>query len=301
MPELPEVESLRRGLKKYVLGQKIKKVWVGKPKLVSGRGNIRKASAKKVAEFIKSLRGETIQGIERQAKNLIFVFRSGKVLVVHLKMSGQLVYRNKNKKNESTYTVMGGHPIELSEKELPNKHTHVIFELTRGTLFYNDPRMFGYLLLYPTRASAAAHFEKYGLDPLSKDFTLEKFTAGLKKKKGRLKTVLMGQEVVTGLGNIYADESCFMARISPLRSTQSLKPKELRGLFAAIKKILPRAIALGGSSVATYRLLDGTRGNYAHELRVYGRGGKKCLRCGHILKEIQLNNRTTVYCPNCQK
>jgi formamidopyrimidine-DNA glycosylase len=298
MPELPEVESLRRGLKRYVLGQKIMTIWVGKPKLVSGSGNIRKASRNKVKEFTQSLRGETILDIERQAKNLIIVFKSGKVLVVHLKMSGQLVYRGKN---ESRHTVMGGHPIELSEKELPNKHTHIIFSLNKGTLFYNDPRMFGYLLLYPTRQSAAHHFAKYGLEPLSSEFTLKNFTERLKSKKGKLKTILMAQEVVTGLGNIYADESAFMARISPLRDVRTLKPSEIRALYTAIKKILKRAILLGGSSVATYRLLDGTRGNYAREHKVYGRGGKKCFRCGHTLTETLVNSRTTVYCSNCQK
>lgn len=298
MPELPEVESLRLALKKYVLGRKIKKVWVGKPKLVSGFGNMRKATPAKVKEFTQSLRGETIKDIERQAKNLIFVFKSGKVLVVHLKMSGQLVYQGKN---ENHKTVMGGHPIEISEKELPNKHTHIIFELTSGTLYYNDPRMFGYLLLYPTRTKAAHHFAKYGLDPLSKEFTLEKFAERLQRKRGTLKTVIMAQEVVTGLGNIYADESSWLAKISPLRSVQTLKPNEIKALFQAIKKILPRAIALGGSSVISYRMLDGTRGNYARELKAYGRGGKKCMRCDHTLIETVVNNRTTVYCKNCQK
>ncbi len=298
MPELPEVESLRRGLEKRILGQKIKKIWVGKPKLVSGRGNIRVASSKKVAEFLRELQGETIKSIDRQAKNLIFNFKSDKVLVIHLKMSGQLVYQAKNKKEER---LIGGHPIELSEKELPHKHSHVIFELTHGTLYYNDSRMFGYLLFYPKLALAEHHFAAYGLDPLSPNFTLEKFREGLRTKKGKLKTVLMGQTVVTGVGNIYADEASFAAKVSPLRKANSFKPAEFKSLYLAIKKILGKAIELGGSSVATYLLADGTRGNYARELKVYGRGDKPCPRCGTTLSEIQINNRTTVYCKNCQK
>ena len=111
----------------------------------------------------------------------------------------------------------------------------------------------------------------------------------------------MGQKVVTGLGNIYADESAFGSGISPLRQVASLKPVEIKKLYLAINKILARAIELGGSSIADYLLADGSRGNYARELKVYGRSGEKCLRCGNILSEIQINNRTTVYCSKCQK
>ena len=298
MPELPEVESLRRGLEKRILNQKILNVWVGKPKLVSGRGNIRKASIAKVKKFITELEGETFKSISRQAKNLIFNFKSGKVLVVHLKMSGQLVYQAKNPKEKK---VWGGHPIEITEQKLPHKHSHVIFKLSRGTLYYNDTRMFGYLLYYPSLADAGSHFETYGLDPITPEFTLKKFAEGLQNKKGKLKTVLMGQTVVTGVGNIYADESLFRAKIHPLRNASSLKPAEIKNLYTAIKKILRRAIELGGSSVADYLLADGSRGNYARELKVYGRGGLPCTRCGTILSEIQVNNRTTVYCKKCQK
>ena len=298
MPELPEVESLRRGLAQNIIGQKIKKVWVGKPKLVSSHGNVRKASPEKVREFIGNLTGETIKNLERQAKNLIIVFRSGKVLIVHLKMSGQLVYQPKSQKLKAVY---GGHPIQVSEHKLPNKHTHITFELTRGTLYYNDTRMFGYILFYPDISATGHHFLKYGMDPLSKGFIFERFYEKLGKKKGRLKTILMNQEIVTGLGNIYADETSFLAGISPLRNPQTLQKREVKKLFEAIKKILPRAIELGGSSVATYRLADGSRGNYARELKVYGRGGLHCLHCGKNLKEIKLGGRTTVYCTNCQK
>ena len=213
-------------------------------------------------------------------------------------MSGQLVYAPSASNLEP---VFGGHPIEISESKLPNKHTHIIFELSRGTLYYNDPRMFGYFLFYPDIAAASGHFSAYGLDPLGGDFTLVKFAARLRAKKGKLKSTLMAQSVVTGLGNIYADESAWLAKISPLRGVQSLKSQEIKALYQAIQKIIPRAIELGGSSVATYRLADGSRGNYARELKVYGRGGQKCLRCGRKLTKIQVNNRTTVYCPNCQK
>jgi formamidopyrimidine-DNA glycosylase len=298
MPELPEVENLRQGLAKNIVGQKILKVKVTKPKLVSGKGAVRTASNKKVIEFEKGLQGETFSSIERRAKNLIFKLKSGKIVLAHLKMSGQFVYKAKTGKQ-----ISGGHPIELSENTLPNKHSHIIFELNKGTLYYNDTRMFGYLLYYPTVKAFEGenHFELLGLEPLDKNFTLEYFAENLKTKSGKIKSVLMNQAIVTGLGNIYADESLFEAKIQPTRSPASLKPSEVKLLYVAIIRILKRAIQVGGSSVATYRLLDQSQGNYAREHKVYGKAGKKCPRCGHPLKKILIQSRTTIFCPNCQK
>lgn len=303
MPELPEVESLRRALQMRLKGQKIKKVSVFRPKLVSGKGNIRAASGRKKAAFIRGLTGERFSAVERRAKNLIFRFASGKLMLVHLKMSGQFVYKEAGKK-----AVTGGHPIEISESKLPNKHTHIIFELTRpgragSTLFYNDTRMFGYLLYYPDAAALEKenHFSALGVEPLSPEFTEEYLYRALKNKKGALKSVLMNQGVVVGLGNIYADEAAFEAGVRPTRKANTLTRPEVEKLYAAIKRILPRAIELGGSSVATYRLLDNSRGNYAREHKVYGKAGENCPVCAGPLKKIIVNGRTTVYCPRCQK
>jgi formamidopyrimidine-DNA glycosylase len=298
MPELPEVENLRRGLARKILGQKIKRIEVRKPKLVSGKGNIRSASQKVTREFIKGLTGEVIADIDRRAKNLVFRTKRGRILLVHLKMSGQFVYRERGRN-----LVEGGHPIEISEKELPNKHTHLIFELSKGTLFYNDTRMFGYLLYYPdtARFEKENHFGGLGLEPLDPAFTLEYFRTVLKEKKGKVKTVLMNQAIVTGLGNIYADEVCFMASVRPVRQVSSLKPKEVENIYKAIRFIIPNAIEQGGSSVATYRLLDESRGNYAREHKVYGKTGERCIVCETPLKTVQVNNRTTVFCERCQK
>lgn len=298
MPELPEVENLRLGLLRTIRGQVVKSVTVRKPKLVSGRGNFRTTSISKSRRFSRGLAGERIADIERRAKNLVFRFGSGKALLVHLKMTGQFVYREKGKN-----MVDGGHPIELSESVLPNRHTHIIFELSKGTLFYNDTRMFGYLLYYPSAAALDGqnHFGGLGLEPLDANFTLRYFTAALARRKGRLKTVLMDQRIVTGLGNIYADEVAFAAGVRPTRSVASLAPEEVAKLYRAIRRIIPAAIRLGGSSIASYRLLDESRGNYAREHKAYGRAGEGCFSCGAVLKKIQVNNRTTVYCPNCQK
>ncbi len=299
MPELPEVENLRIGLSRVIVGQKIRQVKVTKPKLVSGKGTLRRASASKKNQFIKGIKGECFLAIERRAKNLIFKLSHGKIILVHLKMSGQFVYKSHGKSK----IISGGHPIELSEKILPNKHTHVIFELEKGTLYYNDTRMFGYLLYYPNAKAFEAenHFGLYGLEPLSKEFTLQYFQNALKEKKGKIKAVLMDQKIVTGLGNIYADESLFEARIRPERNSSSLSRAEVSKLHQAIIRILNKATKVGGSSVATYRLLDDTRGNYAREHKVYGKAGEMCPRCRRPLSKIVIQSRTTIFCPNCQK
>jgi formamidopyrimidine-DNA glycosylase len=293
MPELPEVEALRRGLLVYLPGRTITKVEIFKPKLVSGRGNVRVASKKKTDAFIGGLTGQKFKDIERRAKNLLFRFAGGQILLVHLKMTGQFVFVGPGGRR-----VDGGHPIEESETILPNKQTRIIFHLDSGTLYYNDTRQFGYLLFYPNEAAFQkdGHFEDHGPEPLSDDFT-----GALKKKKGILKPALMAQNVVAGLGNIYVDEVCFAAGVRPTRRIPSLTQAEIRNLYVAIRKILPHAIQLGGSSVSDHRLADGSRGNYAREHKVYGRTGKQCLVCATKLKTVQSAGRTTVFCPHCQK
>lgn len=312
MPELPEVENLRRGLEKHILGQKIKKVTVNKPKLVSGKGNVRVASPKKAGEFARGLTGERFIAVERRAKNLIFKLSNDKIILAHLKMTGQFVYKERNSKknvtggparNAYSIAVVGGHPIEISEKVLPNKHTHIIFELEKGTLYYNDTRMFGYVLYYPSPEAFEKenHFGNLGKEPLDKSFTAKYFAESLKNKKSKIKGVLMGQNVVVGVGNIYTDESLFEAGILPTRTAASLKLEEVKKLHTTIVRIITKAIKVGGSSVATYRLIDDSRGNYAREHKVYGKSGGKCTKCTSPLQKILIQTRTTVFCPNCQK
>ncbi len=299
MPELPEVEALRISLLPLVIGQIIHKVQVLTPKLVSSAGTSRSSCLTKKTQFEEEIKGQTILEIKRRAKNLIFTIENGSQILIHLKMTGQLVYRP----NEGHQIVWGGHPIELSHMHLPNKHTHIIFELDRGKLFYNDVRQFGYLLFFPDEQTLlkSGHFDKLGLEPLSDEFNLSTFTEKLKAKKGNLKKMFLDQQVVVGLGNIYTDEVCFVAGVRPTRTVESLKPKEIKKLYETIKTILPEAINDGGSSVANYLLGDGQKGNYTKKHYVYNRGGLKCKVCGSKLVKLNLAGRTTVYCPICQK
>jgi len=306
MPELPEVESLKRSLVPFILGQTISKIEIFKPKLVSSKGTVRQPLEAKVVEFIKELTGQKIVEIQRIAKNLLFHFESGKILLIHLKMTGQLVYQAKSEKpkggSQNSIIISGGHPIELSTMQLPNKHSHVIFTLESGTLYFNDTRMFGYLLYYPNIQSLQAeeHFKDLGVDPFDPGFNLRDFSRNLKSRKSKLKSVFLSQGVVIGLGNIYADEVCFAAGVRPDRPCNSLKDAEIKKIFDAINVIIPLAVDLGGSSIANYLLADGSRGNYAREHKVYNRAGKPCLVCGHTLEKMIINTRTTVFCPVCQ-
>ncbi len=303
MPELPEVENLRIGLEKAVLGQKILNVEVRNYKIISGKGTIRTASKIKAQEFEKGLKGEKFITIKRRAKNLVFETTHDKIILAHLKMTGQFAYLPSHKVSARQAKVVGGHPIEISESTLPNKHTHIIFKLEKGVLYFNDTRKFGYVLYFKNKKEFEKenHFGKLGLEPLDKNFSVEYLTEKLKFKKGKIKAVLMNQDVVTGIGNIYADESLFEAGINPVRSGSTLTKKEVSKLHTALVRIIRQAIKVGGSSVATYRLLDETRGNYAREHKVYGKAGKNCTKCGKALEKVVVQTRTTVFCTKCQK
>jgi formamidopyrimidine-DNA glycosylase len=298
MPELPEVESLRRSLKPYIIGKTIQSITVHKPKLVSGSGTVRQPLDYKKQEFETNPIGAQITDITRVAKNLILHLSNGQVILVHLKMTGQLVYQDENQNK-----VLGGHPIQASENQLPNQHSHIIFELNQGTLYYNDVRMFGYVLLYPNLETIyqLGHFDKIGLDPFDSNFTSEYLYKNLKTKKSKLKTVLLNQVIVTGLGNIYADEVCFKASILPTRMTNTLNKKEVSKLYNAITEIIPKAVEMGGSSIANYIMADGSRGTYAREHKVYGKAGNQCVVCDQTLQKTTINSRTTVFCQFCQK
>ncbi len=299
MPELPEVESLRLGLVSKIVGSKIFEVEILKSKIVSGNGTSRKESKAKTEKFLEGLRGRKIKEIRRIAKNLIIELDNESVLVIHLKMTGQLVFVGKNKEK-----TLGGHPITKSyTDDLPNKHTAIIFNLNNGKLFYNDVRMFGYVLFYNNllEAKKQGHFKNIGLEPFDKEFTFNYFKNELKKKNKNIKAVLLEQSIVNGCGNIYADEVCFASKVLPMRSCKSLNEREISLLYKNIKNILSLAIKHGGSSVSNYLLADGSRGNYARLHKVYKRAGEKCKVCGNILEKDTVAGRTTVFCRECQK
>jgi formamidopyrimidine-DNA glycosylase len=311
MPELPEVEALRRGLEKRVVGSKILKVQILHEKIVSGKGTARKIDEQKTVEFAKNLKNKKIVDIKRRAKNLIFVFETGEIMLVHLKMTGQLVFVPKASVSNVNpgVVVVGGHPIEESENKLPHKHTHIIFTLTNGTLYYNDVRKFGYVLYYPDEKTLEKekHFDKMGVEPFDTKFTLKYFIDHLAGKSTPIKKLLLDQHIVVGCGNIYCDEILWASSVLPTRQAKSLTHKEVGALYTNILKILDKAIESGGSSVANYLLADGKRGNYSDHHQAYNRQGSRCQyktgnrQCTGIIKKTNFAGRGTHFCPLHQK
>ncbi len=280
MPELPEVESLRLGLEKVLLGQKILTIKILNSKIISGNGTKREFNKTKEKEFVENLKDKKIISVDRRAKNIIFNFDTKEVLIVHLKMTGQLLYASNQ-----------------------NKHTHIVFELERGELHYNDVRKFGYVLYYKNLAEAIkfGHFKNIGVEPFDKNFTLDYFRENILKKNKKIKTVLLEQSVVVGCGNIYADEVCFASKVLPDRNSKTLNETEVKSLYQNIKSILKAAIRSGGSSISDYLLPDGSKGGYATSHKVYGKTGTPCPICGNILEKSIISGRATVYCNTCQK
>jgi formamidopyrimidine-DNA glycosylase len=288
MPELPEVETIVRELGHKLKNKKIKAIEVKIPKMVN----------LSVARFKRQLIGSSIKKVSRRAKMIIIKLSNELYLLIHLKLTGQLVYRRRSGK----IAAVGGHPIIADLQNLPNKFSHIIFTFTDGShLFYNDIRQFGWMKIADS-SSLLAISREYGIESFTSDFTLNNFQKVLNKYPQRkIKQILLDQKLVAGVGNIYADESCFCSKIKPMRLVKTLNSKKIKDLFHCITTVMRAAIAKGGTSADTYVRVDGTEGGFLPYLKVYGRGGEKCKRCKGIIKKTKLNGRGTHYCEQCQK
>lgn len=319
MPELPEVETVRRGLERTIVGKTVKAVDVRVPKLF----------ADPQVRITEALIGAKVERVERRAKVLLIHLSSGWVLAIHLKMTGQLIVVNskqeavnRNSANHGVSTVhrsqftvhagfVGGHPEQAYDQLLPHKHTHVIITFADGaTLFFNDLRKFGWLRLYPNRELGIMNVEsiqqflaasKHGPEPLGDEFTFGYFAAGLRKRSTTIKQLLLDQQFIAGIGNIYADEALFQAKILPTRRANKVTKAEAAKLFAAIREVLELGIKHGGTSMNTYRNVDGTKGGMRQHLKVYGREGEPCLVCGTPIVRRKIGQRSSHFCPSCQK
>ena len=212
-------------------------------------------------------------------------------------MTGQLVYVGAER-------FGGGHPNDSLIQTLPDRFTRAVIEFTDGTnLYFNDMRKFGWVKLYPSAEVPNIDFmKKVGPEPLEHSFTAEQFIPRVRRRNNTcIKAAILDQTVLAGVGNIYADESLFESGIRPDRQPHTLNQDEIQKLHKAIIRILKKAVKVGGSSVATYRLLDDSRGNYAREHKVYGKDGQKCSVCKTPLKKIIVGGRTTIFCPKCQR
>ena len=285
MPELPEVQTVVNHLAGNIIGKVFFDSEVKAPKMVS-RG------------FQQKLKGRKVIGVERRAK-MIVINLSKEYLLVHLKMTGQLVFVDKEGK-----ATGGGHPITSEDFKIHEvgRFTHIILNFKDGSrLLFHDVRKFGWMKL-ASQAELEAISERHGVEPLSKDFSLKKFKEILGRRPNlKIKQLLLDQSLIAGIGNIYADESLFAAGIRPNRRSGILQDIEITKLHQAIIKNLKAAIKLGGTSVNTFVSSSGQRGKFVEKLQVYGRGGKRCFNCNSILQKIKLAGRGTVYCPKCQK
>lgn len=291
MPELPEVETIRRDLS-ALLGSKIVALKIFSPKTASHSA----------AFFIKTLVGQKLIKIERRGKLLILSFANGFFLLIHLKMTGQLIFQSPKTK------IVGGHSLSEGSYDksvggqLPNKHTRAVFYFSGGgQLFFNDLRKFGYLKLVKKLELEKILKDNYGPEPLTPEFSADRLREILKSRKTNIKAALLNQKLIAGLGNIYVDEVLFAAKINPNRVANKLKFAEINLLIKEANRIIKKAIAYRGTTFNNYVDSRGKKGNFSKLLKVYGRGGEKCLVCGRIISKIKLAGRGTHYCPNCQK
>jgi len=311
MPELPEVETIVRGLNKAIIGRQIRSIKVNVSKLFIGDS--------------KKLVGLKVKNIIRRGKNILIQLDNNLTLAIHLKMTGQLIFLERkmtinnykliiNNSNPSIDGLVGGHPDKLYNQPLPHKHTHIIIEFSDGsTLYYNDLRKFGWWKIaqnYELRITNQGDIKprnsdfillnSLGIDALSKDLTSDYLYNIVKNRKTTIKQILLDQKVIAGIGNIYADEILFCAKIYPKKKASELTRKHVNMIVECIPQVLQKAITAGGTSSSDYRKIDGSKGGYLDLAWVYGREGKPCQVCQTPIKRIKVGQRSSHYCDNCQ-
>jgi formamidopyrimidine-DNA glycosylase len=269
MPELPEVETIVNQLNHLLPGRRIASTWIGWERIVDRPA---------VGEFCQRLTGQVFASASRRGKFLLFALCSSDTLIVHLRMTGSLQV----------------HPAACA----PDKHTHAVMMMDNGqALHYRDPRKFGRLYLVDEPAEVVG---RLGPEPLANDFDVATLACELGGRRARVKSLLLDQRVVAGLGNIYADEALFRAGIHPLRLGSSLTPGELARLRDGICSVLKQAVEAGGSTLRDYRSVGGQVGGFQERLEVFRQNGKPCPVCGAQLERIRVGGRSTHFCPHCQ-
>jgi formamidopyrimidine-DNA glycosylase len=286
MPELPEVQTIIDDLNKKIKGDSIVGFW----------SDWKKTVRMPVEKFEGEIKGKKILSARRIGKNIFINLSGGKTIYIHLKMTGHLLVKPKDK---NTKPKTG----EDYFSDKVNQYIHHIFHLKSGrTLEFSDVRKFGKIVLADTdKIGQVAEIKSLGVDAMSKEFTLEKFDEILDKRKTNIKLLIMDQSKIAGIGNIYASEILFEAGILPTRPAENVLPEERKKLYQAIKKVLEKGIKLRGTSDSDYRDTAGAPGGFQKVLKVYRRAGKKCPKCGTIVQRIKLGQRGTFFCPVCQK
>lgn len=286
MPELPEVETVRAGLQRLLPGRIVAGTVCDWPKSFPN-------AAADVRAF---LHGATVVGVRRRAKVLLIDLNTAHTLVVHLKMTGQLVFRGEQQ-------FGAGHPNDSLVGPLPDRSTRVTIAFADGShLYFNDQRKFGWVRLFPTaEVQNLDFFQKVGPEPLAVDFTWQQFQSRfLRRKKTSIKAALLDQTVVAGVGNIYADESLWAAKLHPSALVGSLTDAQFKVLFTALRDVLQLSIEKGGSTDKNYVDAEGKRGSYLTFANVFRRDGQPCPRCGTTIIKLRVAGRGTHVCMTCQ-
>jgi formamidopyrimidine-DNA glycosylase len=286
MPELPEVETIKNDLTKIAKGEEFSGIEVLVPKMFTW------------GKFLENdLVGAKIEGLRRRGKILILDLDRGLSLVFHLKLTGQIIFQD-------GVRIAGGHPVPPLNTPVPNSTTHIIFSFKSGAkLYFNDLRKFGWVKFLETgEVGNLPAMIEYGPEPLSPEFTLDYLKSVLKKRpRMPIKQVLMDQKLIAGIGNIYAAESLFLAKIRPQRKAGEVTEEEAKRLYESILEALKVAIAHRGSSSATFVGGTGERGMHLDYAYVYNRESEPCKVCKTPIKKERLGGRGTYYCPHCQK
>lgn len=271
MPELPEVETVRRGIERYLMGKPIRDVRVLLKKTFVGNS--------------QDIVGKKIAFVERRGKLLMLRLEDDLVMLIHLRMTGQLLLKSK-----------------VGNRVLPDTHTRVVVEFEDEVLYFQDQRTFGYFQLIKNEELRMNNFfHNLGVEPLSEEFKIEDLRFNLKKKaKVPIKSFLLDQRIIAGIGNIYADEACFRASILPWRKCGDLSDAEIEKLFVAIKEVLSLGVELGGASAANYVDVTGGRGDFMGVAMVYKQQGKACQVCGTLIQKTKFVGRGTHWCTKCQ-
>lgn len=288
MPELPEVETVKRGLLKLIVGKKVKTVSYDTPRSFPNAE----------ADVRLFLVNSTITDVRRRAKVLLIDLSTNYTLVIHLKMTGQLVFVN------NTERFAAGHPNDSLVGKLPDKSTRVIIEFDDNShLYFNDQRKFGWVRLMPTAEVPNIDFMKrVGPEPLEANFTAKEFAERFERRsKTTIKAAILDQTVIAGVGNIYADESLWGAKIHPGRQVSTITKLEFKKLYDEVRAVMNLSIEKGGSTNRNYVNAEGKKGSYMDFARVFRREGLECPRCGTEIIKIRVASRGTHICPDCQK
>lgn len=291
MPELPEVETIRRDVVKKIINKKIKKVEVGYEKIIKSD----------LVLFKKILLHNFFSEADRIGKLLILKLGDKKnYLLIHLKMTGQIIYASGKE------LIAGGHNLGKGKKipgigdSLPNKHTHVIIDFQdKSKIYFNDFRKFGYMKLVDKKELGKIKAD-YGIEPLTEKFNFKNLKKVLNGRKTSIKAALLNQKLVSGLGNIYVDETLFMAKIRPDRLAGDLSDKEIKNIIRYADKIIEKAIKYRGTTFSNYADTSGKRGNYTEFLKVFGKNGQPCPACNGPIIKKRIAGRGTHFCPKCQ-